>query len=160
MVSLVTRLIYLRNVPGLRRISKELLAVYGVEVPREVNVGPGLRVLHRGFGTVVHGATDIGRDVTIYHGVTIGRADVWDATEGFDRIVIGDGVILCAGAVVLCSEGTLTVGARTVVAANSVLTKSTGEGEIWAGVPARKLRDLDKKSDLVGRAGLEPKTDG
>jgi len=139
-MSLISRLVYLRRSP-LRRVAKELLALYGVEVPNTVEVGPGLRVLHRGFGTVIHGSTHIGKDVTIYHGVTIGRADAWKpgAESRMERVVVGDGAVLCAGAKILGKEGVLTVGPGTVVGANAVLTQSTGPNEIWAGAPARKV---------------------
>lgn len=137
---MISRLVYLRRSP-LRRLAKELLALYGVEVPASVDVGPGLRVLHRGFGTVIHGSTLIGSDVTVYHGVTVGRADAWvpGSESKMERVVIGDGAVLCAGAKILCKDGTLTVAAGSIVGANAVLTRSTGPNEIWAGAPARKV---------------------
>jgi serine O-acetyltransferase len=140
-MSLAARLVYLRDRPGLRRIVKELLALYGMEVPPGVRVGPGLRVMHRGFGTVVHPGVTLGADVTLYHGVTIGRADPWLPGEhsALQRIVLEDGVVVCPGAVVLGKAGVLTVGRGTVVGANAVLTQSTGAQEIWAGVPARRV---------------------
>jgi serine O-acetyltransferase len=49
--------------------------------------------------------------------------------------------VLCAGAVVLFGDDGMTIGAGTVIAANAVLTCSTGQGEIWAGSPARKIAD-------------------
>ena len=48
-----------------------------------------------------------------------------------------DDVVLAPGAKVLCKEGVLRVGRGTVVGANAVLLRSTGEGEMWAGVPAQ-----------------------
>jgi serine O-acetyltransferase len=38
---------------------------------------------------------------------------------------------------VLCKQGVLRVGRGTMVGANAVLLESTGEDEIWAGIPAR-----------------------
>jgi serine O-acetyltransferase len=72
--------------------------------------------------------------------VTIGRADVYRPSEEskFEGIQIGDDVILAPGSKVLCKEGILKVGRGTVVGANAVLLQSTGEDEIWAGVPARR----------------------
>lgn len=142
-MSLVARLIYARRSRLLGRAAKELLALYGVEVPRQVEVGPRLRVMHRGFGTVIHPATSIGADVTLYHGVTVGRADPWvpGSRSRMDGIVIGDGAVLCPGAKVLCREGVLEVAAGTIVGANAVLTQSTGPDEVWAGAPARKVGD-------------------
>jgi serine O-acetyltransferase len=54
-------------------------------------------------------------------------------------IEVGDDVILGAGAKVMCERGILRIGRGTVVGANAVLLDSTGENEIWAGIPARKV---------------------
>lgn len=135
----MSRLIYARRGP-LRRVTKELLALYGMEVPSETEVGTGLRIMHRGFGTVIHQQVRIGNDVTIFQNVTIGRADPWIAGSDsrMEAIVIGDGAMLCPGAVVVCKDGVLSVGAGSIIGANSVLTESTGPNEIWAGAPATK----------------------
>ena len=81
----------------------------------------------------------------IYQNVTIGRGDVWKpySEESNLKFVVQDGAVLCAGCKILCSKGTITVGKNSVIAANAVLTKNTGESEIWAGVPARKIRDIE-----------------
>ena len=50
-----------------------------------------------------------------------------------------DDVIICAGAKILFKENKLIVGKGTVIGANAVLTCSTGEYEIWAGILARKI---------------------
>ncbi|GAA1219366.1 hypothetical protein GCM10009665_06810 [Kitasatospora nipponensis] len=140
-MSLVSALIYRRRSALVGRLVQEVLALYGVEVPAAVEIGPGLKVFHRGFGTVVHPFTTIGANVTIYNGVTLGRADPWVPQEAsaMERIVIEDGVCLCAGAKVVCKQGVLTIGRGTVLGANAVLTTSTGPDEIWAGVPARRI---------------------
>ena len=138
-MSLVTALIYRRRLPVVGRLVQELLALYGMEVPAEVEIGPGLTVFHRGFGTVLHPYVNLGARVTLYNGVTLGRADPWVPQEesAMERIVVEDDVCFCAGAKVVCKEGVLTVGRGTIVGANAVLTRSTGPDEIWAGVPAR-----------------------
>lgn len=43
------------------------------------------------------------------------------------------------GAKVLCKEGVLTVGKNTIIGANAVLLESTGDNEIWVGIPAKKI---------------------
>jgi serine O-acetyltransferase len=140
-MSLVASLIYRRRSRVWGRAVQELLALYGVEVPAAVEVGPGLTVFHRGFGLVMHPYTTLGRDVVLYNGVTIGRADPWVPQElsPMERVVIEDGAVICAGARILCKRGVLTVGRGTIVGANAVLTQSTGPDEIWAGVPARRV---------------------
>lgn len=57
-------------------------------------------------------------------------------------IDIQDDVILCAGCKVL-SKGKLTIGKGTIIGANAVLTQSTGENEIWAGIPAKRIGKRD-----------------
>jgi serine O-acetyltransferase len=140
-MSLVTALIRHRRHPLFGRLVQEALALYGMEVPAAAEIGPGLVVFHRGFGTVLHPYTTIGAGVTLYNGVTIGRADPWVPQEesAMRRVVLEDGVVVCAGAKIVCKAGVLTVGAGTIVGANAVLTRSTGPGEIWAGVPARRV---------------------
>lgn len=140
-MSLVASLIYRRRHPLLRRAVQEALALYGVEVPAAAEIGPGLKVFHRGFGLVLHPFTTLGADVVLYNGVTIGRADPWVPQEQslMERVVVEDGAVLCSGAKVVCKEGVLTVGRGTVVGANAVLTRSTGPYEVWAGSPARRV---------------------
>lgn len=133
----VNRLVTLRR----HRWAQQILALQGVEIPARVEIGSGFRLLHRGVGTVIHPNTVIGDNVTVFHGVTLGRADAWKpkADSLMEGLEIGDEAVLCAGAKVLCMEGTLRVGRGTVVAANAVLTQSTGVNEVWAGIPARKI---------------------
>jgi serine O-acetyltransferase len=138
-MSLVSRLIYARRGP-FRRLVKELLALYCVEVPSTVEVGPGLRVMHRGFGTVIHGATVLGSNVTLFHGVTIGRSLTrGNETTKFERVVVEDGVVIYPGAKIVGGPGVTTIAAGTIIGANSVVIGSTSGGT-WAGVPARQLR--------------------
>jgi serine O-acetyltransferase len=122
-----------------------MLKLFGVEAPRSVPIGRDFELAHGGFGVVIHSRSVIGNRVKIYPGVTLGRADIYRpaAQSRFEGILIEDEVILCPGAKVLCKEGVLRVGRGTVVGANAVLLQSTGEGEIWAGMPARCIGKRD-----------------
>ncbi|MEQ7737476.1 hypothetical protein ABQG64_14465, partial [Escherichia coli] len=51
------------------------LKLLGVEIPRSVKIGGGLRLAHGAVGLVVHQHTVIGKNVVLYQGVTIGRGD-------------------------------------------------------------------------------------
>jgi serine O-acetyltransferase len=90
---------------------------------------------------VIHSRSRIGKRVGIYPGVTLGRADIHRPADksAFKGIVVEDDVILASGAKILCKEGVLTIKRGTIVGANAVLFESTGENEVWAGIPARKL---------------------
>ena len=136
---LPTRLVYARHWPLFGRLAYYALKMLGVEIPRPVPIGNDFELAHGGVGVVIHSRAVIGDRVKIYPGVTLGRADIHLPMERskFERIVIEDDVILAPGAKILCREGTLRVARGTVVGANAVLLQSTGENEIWAGVPAR-----------------------
>ncbi len=145
-MSLYTSLIYSRQIPLIGRISYLTLKLLGAEIPRSVQVGPDFLLEHGGFGVVIHPHTRIGARVKIYPGVTLGRADVHrpaseSAFEGFE---IADDVILSAGAKVLGKEGVFRIGRGTIVAANAVLLESTGEYEIWGGIPARQIGSRER----------------
>jgi serine O-acetyltransferase len=142
---LPTSLVYARKQPIIGRLAYYLLKALGVEIPRAVPIGNKFELAHGGVGVVIHSRAIIGNRVKIYPGVTLGRADIHQPMEKsrFEGIVIEDDVILSPGVKVLCKEGVLHVRRGTVVGANAVLLESTGEGEIWAGIPARKtgIRD-------------------
>ena len=104
-----------------------------------MTIGSDFELAHGGFGVVIHPNTTIGNRVKIYPGVTLGRADIYRpaAKSQFQGIIVEDDAILSPGAKVLCKQGVLRVGRGTVVGANAVLLQSTGENEIWAGIPAQ-----------------------
>lgn len=138
-------LLALRRKPIIGRLVHELLELYGIWIPNEVEIGHSLHLEHRGIGTVIHPDVIIGDRVAIYHQVTIGQTDGWLpwADSAMDKVVVGDDVILFPGAKVLGGPGVTKIGNGTIVGANAVLTRSTGEWEIWAGVPAMKIGDRD-----------------
>lgn len=139
-MGVMEKLVYLRRHPLLGRAARELLLVYGLDFPPEVTLGPDLRLQHRGIGSVIHPATTIGKSVTLYHQVTIGRADahVHISQSPFQGIVIEDGVILYPGAKILGGPGVTRIGRNSIVAANAVVMQSIPDNEVWVGVPARR----------------------
>jgi serine O-acetyltransferase len=140
-MSIYERLVYARKSRLFGKLAYFLLKLLGMEIPVSVAIGPGVLLHHGGVGIVIHPKTVIGARVGIYPGVTLGRADIYrPAVESaFEGIVLEDDVILGAGAKILGDEGILRVRRGTVVGANAVLTQSTGENEIWAGIPAKKV---------------------
>jgi serine O-acetyltransferase len=138
---IATTLVYLRKRPLIGRLAYLTLKALGVEIPLSVEVGEGLELAHGGFGVVIHSSAKIGNRVKIYPGVGLGRADIHNSIERsrFEGLIIEDDVILSTGAKILCREGVLRVGQGSVIGANAVLLESTGEYEIWAGVPARRV---------------------
>lgn len=138
---LLTTLVYFRESPGVGVLAYYFLKLLGLEIPISVEIGKNLEIVHGGFGVVVHPWTKIGNGVKIYPGVGVGRADTYLSIEQshFEGVIIDDNVILSSGAKVLGKRGKLLVRKGSVVGANAVLLESTGENEIWAGIPARKI---------------------
>lgn len=136
-----TSLVYARQWPLVGRLAYYVLKLLGAEIPLSVKIGPDFELEHGGFGVVIHSRSEIGSRVKIYPGVILGRADIHRPIENsaFKGLLIEDDVILCPGSKVLCKEGILCVGRGTVLGANAVLLEFTGENEIWAGIPARRV---------------------
>lgn len=123
-----------------RKISKFL----GCMVGDGCVIGNNVRFVHNSLGTVIHSNTVIEDDVEVYQNVTIGRADV--INDGEVSFLIKKGSILCAGAKVLCRpDSNIVIGENAVVAANAVLLCSVPPGEVWGGVPAKKIGEIKRR---------------
>lgn len=136
---LVVRMIYAQRRPVVGRAARQVLRLFGVDVLGVV--GKRLMLGHAtSGGFVVNAGVTIGDDVTIMHGVTLGRADVHRRAGGLD-LRIGDGAFISTGAVILGSSGRpVTIGAGAVIGANAVVTTDVPAGETWAGNPACRVR--------------------
>ena len=128
----------MRSVGPLRPVATFLLAVLGSDVPSVVQIGHGFDLAHGGIGVVIHEQTTIGKNVRIYQGVTLGRANAWQRPrDDFEGFRLDDHCVIGAGAAILCTSGLVHLGEGTVVGANAVLRESTPPWTIWAGNPAR-----------------------
>jgi len=104
-----------------------------------IDIHPGATIGRRFFidhgACVVIGETaEIGDDVTLYHGVTLGGTS-WN--KGKRHPTLKDGVLVGAGAKIL---GPITVGANARVGANSVVTKNVPNDMTVVGIPGRIVR--------------------
>lgn len=117
----------------------------GIEIHPGAVIGRRFFIDH-GMGVVVGETVEVGDDVMLYHGVTLGGRQ----REGGKRHpTIGDGVAIGAGAKVL---GPITIGARSMIGANAVVTKDAPEDSILVGVPAKaraRTEGLDTRAILT-----------
>lgn len=141
----VKNMVKMYHIPLIGGIAKKINFILGVDIPRSVVIGKNVTFPHNSIGTVIHNNTVIEDNVKIYQNVSMGRADVYlpkeKANPNFKGFHIKKGACICAGAKLICKEGTLTVGENTIIGANAVLLESTGDNEIWAGIPAKKVGD-------------------
>lgn len=148
MEKILSLILKLRNKRYIKKIARFLLQlIYTIDIPNSVVIGENIKLVHNSPGLVLHPNTKIGNNVRLYQGVTLGRADIYNDIEDskFKEIIVNDNAVICAGAKILCKEGTLVVGEGCVIGANSVLTCSTSENEIWAGIPAKKIGYIKQK---------------
>jgi serine O-acetyltransferase len=105
---------------------------YGVSIPCGAAIGPGLFIGHIG-GIVVNVSAVIGRNCNLSHDVTIGQSNR-GSRRGCPKI--GDSVFIGPGARIL---GGVVVGDNAAVGANAVVLDDVAEGEVVAGIPARRV---------------------
>lgn len=104
----------------------------GVEIHPGPTLGRRVTIDHE-MGVVVGETAEVGDDVHVYHGVTLGG----DRNEPVKRHpTIGNGVRIGANATLL---GDITVGDGATVGAGSVRTQDVEAGATVAGVPARRV---------------------
>lgn len=105
----------------------------GIEIHPGASIGPGFFIDH-GMGVVIGETAEVGADVTLYHGVTLGGTNL---NKGKRHPTIGDRVVIGAGAKVL---GAIEIGDDSRVGANAVVVKSVPSDSVVVGVPGQIVR--------------------
>ena len=121
----------LRTIP--RFISQIARFLTGIEIHPGAKIGKGFFIDH-GAGVVIGETTEIGDNVTIYQGVTLGGTG---KEKGKRHPTIGDNVLIGAGAKVL---GAITIGNNSKIGAGSVVLKDVPENSTVVGIPGRVIR--------------------
>ncbi|WP_068114901.1 serine O-acetyltransferase [Tropicimonas marinistellae] len=123
-------------------------AATGIDIHPGATIGPGFFIDH-GAGVVIGETAEVGADVTLYHGVTLGGVS-W--SPGKRHPSLGDGAMVGAGAKIL---GPVTIGARVRVGANSVVVSDVPDEATVIGIPARIVRTEAKPSRDPFRVNLD-----
>lgn len=121
-----------------RFISQTNRFLTGIEIHPGAKIGRGLFIDH-GSGVVIGETCEVGDNVTIYQGVTLGGTG---KDTGKRHPTIGDGVVIGSGARVL---GPFKVGSGAKIAASAVVLEEVPENATAVGVPARIVRISGKK---------------
>lgn len=122
-----------------RLVAQAARLLTGVEIHPGAVLGTGVFIDHA-TGVVIGETAEVGKDVTIYHGVTLGGTSL---DPGKRHPTVGDGVTIGAGAKVL---GPITIGAGSQIGANAVVVKAVPPGSVVVGVPGQ----------IIGRSPTAP----
>ncbi len=127
--------LWLADWKGLARFISTLSRFWtGIEIHPGAKIGRRFFIDH-GMGVVIGETAEIGNDVTLYHGVTLGGTS-WD--KGKRHPTLADGVVVGAGAKVL---GPIEVGAGARIGSNAVVVKPVPPGATVVGPPGRVLSE-------------------
>ncbi|MGD8568744.1 MAG: serine O-acetyltransferase [Gammaproteobacteria bacterium] len=104
-----------------------------------IDIHPGATIGRRffidhGAGVVIGETAEIGNDVTLYHGVTLGGTS-WN--KGKRHPTLQSGVMVGAGAKIL---GPIVIGNQARVGANSVVVKDVPDGQTVVGIPGKVVQ--------------------
>ncbi len=118
-----------------RWLSQLARGLTGIEIHPGAIIGRHVFIDH-GMGVVIGETAEIGDDVTLYHGVTLGGTSL---NKGKRHPTIGARVTIGAGAKVL---GNIVIGADSRIGANAVVVKSVPENSVVVGIPGQIVKRL------------------
>lgn len=119
--------------PFIPRLLSQLARLFtGIEIHPAAIIGKGFFIDH-GMGVVIGSTTVIGKDVLLYHGVTLGTVR---AIPGKRHPTLGDNVIVGAGAAVL---GPVVVGNDARIGAGAVVLENVPARVTMVGIPAKPV---------------------
>lgn len=116
-----------------RWLSQVMRFFTGIEIHPGAQIGQGFFIDH-GMGVVIGETAEIGDNVTLYHGVTLGGTSL---EKGKRHPTLEEGVVVGAGAKIL---GPFTVGSCSRIGANAVVVKPVPANSVVVGVPGQALQ--------------------
>ena len=127
----IARWFWVRRIYFLGRLVSHMgRALTGIEIHPGATIGKAFFIDH-GMGIVIGETSEIGDNVTLYHGVTLGGT-TWQ--KGKRHPTIGNNVVIGAGAKVL---GPVKIGDNTRIGANSVVISEIPPNSVVVGIPGK-----------------------
>jgi len=146
----IAHFLYLNKMFFLARLTSQLSRFFtGIEIHPGAKIGKGLFIDH-GMGVVIGETAEVGDNVTLYHGVTLGGTG---KDVGKRHPTIEDNVLVGTGAKVL---GPITIGKGAKIGANAVVVKNVPAKATAVGSPAKNIERITTAtiieiSDIKGR---------
>ncbi|MBN1897176.1 MAG: serine O-acetyltransferase [Spirochaetes bacterium] len=144
----ITRLFWRLKIPVIPRILSQLNRfMTGIEIHPGARIGRGFFIDH-GMGVIIGETTEIGDNVTLFQGVTLGGTG---KEAGKRHPTIGHNVVIGAGAKVL---GNIHIGHNVKIGANSVVLKNVPDDSTVVGIPGRVVRQKGKTLDNLNHSDI------
>lgn len=140
----ISHYLYINKLFFLARLISQISRFFtGIEIHPGAKIGRGL-VIDHGMGVVIGETAEIGDNVLLYHGVTLGGTG---KDKGKRHPTIGNNVVIGAGAKVL---GPIYIGSNSKIGANSVVLNNVPEGATAVGIPAKNIIKIkEEKLDII-----------
>ncbi len=117
-------------------------AVTGIEIHPGAQIGDHLFIDH-GMGVVIGETAEIGNDVTLYHGVTLGGVSL---EKGKRHPTLEDRVVVGAGAKIL---GNIVIGEGSRIGANAVVVKPVPPNSVVVGIPGQVVKKQESHEGMA-----------
>ena len=139
----IAHFLYLNNRFFLARLISQLSRFFtGIEIHPGATIGKGLFIDH-GMGVVIGETAEIGDNVTLYHGVTLGGTG---KDKGKRHPTIEDDVLIGTGAKVL---GPITIGKGAKIGSNAVVLKNVPAKATAVGCAAKNIIRATKAATII-----------
>ena len=128
----VSHALYQAGIPVLPVMLSHLARAFtGVEIHPGARIGRSFFIDH-GTGVVIGETAEIGDDVMLYHGVTLGGRGYWKDAKGSKRHpTLQDGVVVGVGSIIL---GPVKIGRKSTIGAGSIVLRDVpANSKIRAG---------------------------
>jgi serine O-acetyltransferase len=135
----IAHFLYGHNLKFLSRLISQIVRFFtGIEIHPGAKIGKGFFIDH-GMGVVIGETTEIGDNVTLFQGVTLGGTG---KEKGKRHPTLGNNVVVAAGAKVL---GNIKIGDNVKIGAGSVVVRDVPSDSTVVGIPGRVVRHKGKR---------------